>query len=877
MPTIVNSQPSPEFTPISLKTVYNRNGAQLSIEELVEESFVEKDYALTGENVIRGIPFHLGTPDGSNLLFLRDEAVTLHFDEPIPAHYLVFIHTAIPKRVPPDADGVTRPARGTAMLGDKVADYKLLYSDGTVQSVPIRRRFAIGEMQKNWGDECFECVPLAKPVGVPTISERMAAGESTRESFGQSQTRVGSDSTGLPAHYWVYALENEHSDKPIAGIRFVPSSDALLVFGLSTTMLKEHPLRWGRRRKTLLTLPEDVSVGHPDEWGRYPGLGIDLGQIISVTNRIDYDNQHWEQGYNNKAGIRLDNQVIMEYCAHPAARLTLSEGVQISILLQESRGFTSRTTVKGDDFSLTSITPAEQDVTIRIVEAVSKKPVAVKLHIHGEVGEYLPPADRHRIPNPFWFEDYSVDYVADGSHLCTYVDGETRVKLPLGKVYVEVSKGFEIKPIRRAYIIAPEATEIAIEIEHLLPWREKGWVSADTHVHFLSPQSALLEGAGEGVNVVNLLASQWGELFTNVGDFDGRTTHGSKEAGGDGEYMVRVGTENRQHVLGHISLCGYNGRMITPLTTGGPDESALGDAVEVTLSQWAKQCREQGGIVVLPHFPNPRCENAAAIVLDRIDAVEMTSWGNLYGGINPYSLSDWYRYLNCGYFVAAVGGTDKMSANTAVGTVRTYTLIEDGEFTYDNWKEAARAGRTFVTYGPLMEFSVEGKPMGSRIQLPATGGTLDVEWKLATLTIPLSKAELVINGEIREDVSLSDSPNEAEGNFSVQMDKSGWIALRVRGGYADRGEVITAHSSPVMVEIEGSPILAEADALTILEQIEGAIAFIDTIATRAEAKAYKAVKMTLTSAHRALHNRMHQMGFYHNHSPMDKHESPQHG
>ena len=95
-------------------------------------------------------------------------------------------------------------------------------------------------------------------------------------------------------------------------------------------------------------------------------------------------------------------------------------------------------------------------------------------------------------------------------------------------------------------------------------------MTADTHVHFLSPATALLEGAAEGVNVINLLASQWGELVTNAGDFDGRTTWGSQEAGGDGEYLVRVGTENRQHVLGHISLLGYDGPMITPLTTAGP-------------------------------------------------------------------------------------------------------------------------------------------------------------------------------------------------------------------------------------------------------------------------------------------------------------------
>jgi len=37
----------------------------------------------------------------------------------------------------------------------------------------------------------------------------------------------------------------------------------------------------------------------------------------------------------------------------------------------------------------------------------------------------------------------------------------------------------------------------------------------------------------------------------------------------------------------------------------------------------------------------------------------------------PYSLSDWYRYLNCGYLVAAVGGTDKMSA----GLIYKYKII----------------------------------------------------------------------------------------------------------------------------------------------------------------------------------------------------------
>jgi len=93
----------------------------------------------------------------------------------------------------------------------------------------------------------------------------------------------------------------------------------------------------------------------------------------------------------------------------------------------------------------------------------------------------------------------------------------------------------------------------------------------------------------------------------------------------------------------------------------------------------------------------------------------------------------------------------------------------------------------------------------------------------------------------------------------------------VRGHYADKPEIIAAHSSPVMVTVAGSPLLAAADALTILDQIEGALAYLDTVGTRAEDTAYKRMRLVLTSAHRALHNRMHERGVYHGHTPVTDH------
>jgi len=136
----------------------------------------------------------------------------------------------------------------------------------------------------------------------------------------------------------------------------------------------------------------------------------------------------------------------------------------------------------------------------------------------------------------------------------------------------------------------------------------------------------------------------------------------------------------------------------------------------------------------------------------------------------------------------------------------------------------------------------------------------------------MSRVELVVNGEVRESVTVP--ADMGSGHWAVKLDKSAWLAILVRGGYPDKPEIIAAHSSPVMVMVEGSPMLAAADAVTILEQIEGALAYLDTVGTRAESTAYKRMRLVLTSAHRTLHNRMHQLGRYHDHTPVSDH--PEH-
>ena len=847
-PVLYDGPQSPLFDiiPFEGNAAFDSLGRTLS--ERMSDAVVHAPF---GQGTAWGIPFHIPeTP-----ILIKDKPVSIQI-KPILANWCVFLHTSDSINLKNEKGLYNKPFKGIGQLNEAIADYVVVYEDGTEARSTIRERHHIGMYQQWWGENNIQSVAHHKPKPVRPHHEQMTGG------WGGSQTRVSASDRGGWIN-WIWAWENPYPTKQITGFRFEPTNfTSIVISAISSGRVSSNPLRWQARQKAILTFSDEGKFDPTlSKDGLLSQLQLDLGQVISASPRSLYSKKDWTNSYNNKLPEVSDHEVIIEYTSHPEATFHLENGTMIPVSeAGNSQGKNQITIVK----------PAMHKVKVRILEKGTGNPVTVKLHVHGEWGEYLAPVDRHRIPNNAWFEDYSVDFVHGGSHVCTYIPGETQMKLPLGKVYFEVSKGFEMMPVRKVVTISAETEVVEIEIERVLSWREKGWVSADTHVHFLSPISALLEGSAEGVNIVNLLASQWGELFTNIGDFDGKTTIGSKEAGGDGEYLVRVGTENRQHVLGHISLLGYNGDMITPLTTGGPDESALGDPVEILLTEWAEICKKQDGIVILPHFPDPRLENAATIVSGNAHGVEMTSWGNLYGGIDPYSLSDWYRYLNCGYFVAAVGGTDKMSANTAVGAVRTYSRIrKNHEFSYDEWKNSIKNGHTFVSYGPLMNFTVDGKPMGSRIEMSSKGGTVDISWEVASVTVPMSRVELIVNGEITE--SLTVSPDKATGNWSVKVTRSSWYALLVRGHYSDKPEIIAAHSSPVMIYLEGSQILAAADALTILEQIEGALAYIDTIGTKADEKTFKRMRLLLESNHRKLHNRMHQLGHYHNHTPLTNH------
>ena len=82
---------------------------------------------------------------------------------------------------------------------------------------------------------------------------------------------------------------------------------------------------------------------------------------------------------------------------------------------------------------------------LRVVERGSSQPVPARLHLHGAAGEYLPPRGHHRRVSGYWFDDNFAEFV-NGRNAYSYIPGECVVDLPLGEVFVEASRGYEVLP-----------------------------------------------------------------------------------------------------------------------------------------------------------------------------------------------------------------------------------------------------------------------------------------------------------------------------------------------------------------------------------------------------------------------------------------------
>ena len=824
-----------------------------------------------GKQTFHGLPFTIGgvRPDKRKCFIGfagthkrgRRKAVTVPIND--KARHVVIAHTLLESNV---LEGEP-PSR-------IIAEYVFAYGDGTEQRVPIRERFEIGILPVGWGMLAFGCVPDQPDTKIDRHVGRF-------EEAGRRQTEIDQ---AQPRAYYLWPWKNPRPKKMLASLTIEPADRRFLVAAVTLGRLDEDPICTTAVRDVKLTLPKRTNADKPFDLE----VEIDRGLSTypyplpekSAKAFIEDDRKGWGEKKADRASPSY-----VKVTGTPSATVTVKQGGK-SIGKANWGQLTKKNKVTTPRVKFELIDSGTNWVHTRVVDDETGNVIPCRVHFRSTHGVPYQPHGHHSHVNSdmgTWHVDVGGD-VRLGQASYAYIDGTCQGWLPRGKAIVDVAKGFEYEPLRQIVDIQPGQRDLELRLKRWCHMNADRWFSGDTHVHFLGTQGAHREAQGEDLNVVNLLASQWGHLFTNTEDFIGRPTSSD-----DGNTIVYCSQENRQHLLGHLTLLGLK-EHVSPWCSDGPGEAETGGNLETTLSRWADACHAQGGTVVIPHLPNPNGEPAALIATGRADAVEMLSQA-------PYNHLEYYRYLNCGYKLPLVGGTDKMTSDVPVGINRTYVHIPGDEaFDYDVWLKHMRAGRTFLSSGPMIGMTVNGAAIGDTVNLPGNGGTVEVEaW--AESIFPIHTLQIVNAGEI---IASSDEAKGARRltlKTQVKIDQHTWLAARCAGpqyassayGANPQGGLdvtsqahhdgwargIFAHTSPIYVAVNEPWWMFNADtAHYMLTLVDGSLKYIRDRARHHHDQSdvthhhdhhdhQEFLEAPFQEAAAAIHKRMHQMGVAH--------------
>jgi hypothetical protein len=209
----------------------------------------------------------------------------------------------------------------------------------------------------------------------------------------------------------------------------------------------------------------------------------------------------------------------------------------------------------------------------------------------------------------------------------------------------------------------------------------------------------------------------------------------------------------------------------------------------------------------IPNFGEPAAEY---MKVDR-DAQGFTERGWLEFGFQNY-----YALLDCGFRLRPTAGTASGVHPVPLGFGRVYVHLGEGRpFDGAAWLAGLNQGRSFVTTGPMLLLTLDGKDPGADLGR----GTHRLQG-LAVSASPLKTVDIVVNGEILSRLTPKNQRTMQDAyasNIDEQLliDGSSWIAVRCFDDRTDR-RVRFAHTGPWYVDVAGSPLRPRSEEVDYL-------------------------------------------------------------
>jgi hypothetical protein len=359
-------------------------------------------------------------------------------------------------------------------------------------------------------------------------------------------------------------------------------------------------------------------------------------------------------------------------------------------------------------YALTFDAPPRGQLAIDVVDRLDQStPVLMSIRSH-EGGQLWEPAEAIDLRTVL--NDVVPHLSSSGRGYMFYLFGQRRgrywivkppleMPLPAGKWDVTVLRGLEFSPIRQTVTVEPDSwTRMRLQPRRWTNMPEQGWYSGDDHVHARLETSEdahklLAYTRAVDIHVANILemGDTMRTYYAQRGFGDAFRVHHS-------DHWLVPGQEDPRSILGHA--IGLN------LT------SKVRDLDRYLSNDWiASEIHSQGGLYGHTHVGPNACFVHREMALFTPDGiVDFNSIMQATLGTELY-----YDFLNLGFKMTASAGADTPYGGT-IGAVRTYAYTGNSEsFSPDTWFEALRQGHTFVTNGPMIEFSVNDAIPGEEL------------------------------------------------------------------------------------------------------------------------------------------------------------------
>jgi hypothetical protein len=412
----------------------------------------------------------------------------------------------------------------------------------------------------------------------------------------------------------------------------------------------------------------------------------------------------------------------------------------------------------------------------------------------------------------------------------------TAVKLPPERVRITAFSGLETEFAHEEIDLTGKAeATLRLKLKHFSDVHSEGYRNANTHVHLMKVTRAesdryLMEAAtADGLDLV--FVSYLERAEADVDYITNRYSRQEIQALSNKHVHFDNGQEHRHNFgpgdegYGHVMLLNIPEK-VYPVSIG-PGISKVGTD-GIPIQRGIERAREMGGTVIWCH--------------NKWGLEDIPNWlsgrrhaNNIFdGGTHGSYQHSFYRYWDIGLKVPVSTGTDWFIYDFS----RVYAKT-NGNVTPAEWLKTLAESETYITNGPLLEFTADGQAIGGEVGL-SEPKTVRIKAS-AKGRMDFEKLELVQNGQVIHTVTSKkvNGHYEAAMEKDVRIDAPCWLAVRTPPPSAgdvpgftkktpknEYGQELFSHTSPIFVTMKDQRPFSHKEAESLLKEMQDNRLFI---------------------------------------------------